>query len=89
MMRNSKRLPARMSASAIRVGVVEAGLGLTLAPASSQALCPKGGGRPLSGAAGHAELVVAFPGTRPAPAAQHFRVLAHEAVSRSGRSASD
>ncbi|QDE88912.1 LysR family transcriptional regulator [Myxococcus xanthus] len=72
------------------VGMVEAGLGLTIAPASSQALCPKGVVfRPLSGAPGHAELVVAFPGTRPAPAAQHFRVLAHEAVSRSGRSASD
>lgn len=72
------------------VGMVEAGLGLTIAPASSQALCPKGVVfRPLSGASGHAELVVAFPGARPAPAAQHFRVLAHEAVSRSGRSVSD
>ncbi|WNZ63914.1 LysR family transcriptional regulator [Myxococcus sp. MxC21-1] len=72
------------------VGMVEAGLGLTIAPASSQALCPKGVVfRPLSGAPGYAELVVAFPGARPAPAAQHFRVLAHEAVSRSGRSASD
>ena len=65
------------------VGMVEAGLGLTIAPASSQALCPKGVVfRPLSGAPGHAELVVAFPGPRPSPAAQHFRVLAHEAASR-------
>ncbi|AKQ68331.1 LysR family transcriptional regulator [Myxococcus hansupus] len=72
------------------VGMVEAGLGLTIAPASSQALCPKGVVfRPLSGAPGHAELVVAFPGPRPSPAAQHFRVLAHDAVSRSGRSAAD
>ncbi|MBZ4399014.1 LysR family transcriptional regulator [Myxococcus sp. MISCRS1] len=72
------------------VGMVEAGLGLTIAPASSQALCPKGVVfRPLSGAPGHAELVVAFPGRRPSPAAQHFRALAHETVSRSGRDTSD
>jgi DNA-binding transcriptional LysR family regulator len=68
------------------VGMVEAGLGLTIAPASSRALCPKGVVfRALSGAPGLAELVVAFPGPRPSPAAQHFRVLAHEVVAQSGR----
>lgn len=72
------------------IGMVEAGLGLTIAPRSSQALRPKGVVfRPLSGAPRHAELVVAFAGPRPSPAAQHFRVLAHETVSRSGRAPSD
>ncbi|PTL81584.1 LysR family transcriptional regulator [Vitiosangium sp. GDMCC 1.1324] len=64
------------------IGMVEAGLGLTLAPKSAQALKPQGVVfRPLSGAPGYAELVVAFPGQRPSPAAQHFRALAHEAMS--------
>lgn len=72
------------------VGMVEAGLGITIAPASSQALRPKGVVfRPLTGAPAHAELVVAFPGAQPSPAAQHFRVLAHEAVSRSGKDTSE
>jgi DNA-binding transcriptional LysR family regulator len=64
------------------IGMVQAGLGLTIAPASSQSLRPKGVVfRALSGAPGHAELAVAFSGTSPSPAAQHFRELAHEAVS--------
>lgn len=72
------------------IGMVEAGLGLTLAPMSAQALKPKGVVfRPLSGAPGHAELVIAFPGPHPSPAAQHFRVLAHEVMSRSSRASPD
>ncbi|QSQ12066.1 LysR family transcriptional regulator [Myxococcus landrumensis] len=72
------------------VGMVEAGLGVTIAPASSQALRPQGVVfRPLSGAPAHAELAVAFPSSHPSPAAQHFRVLAHEAVSRSGKNTSE
>ncbi len=72
------------------IGMVEAGLGLTIAPDSARALRPRGVVfRALSGASGHAELVVAFAGPRPSPAAAHFRALAHEAASRSGRDTAD
>ncbi|NMO15119.1 LysR family transcriptional regulator [Pyxidicoccus fallax] len=64
------------------IGMVEAGLGLTLAPSSAQALRPRGVVfRALSGAPGHAELVLAFAGPHPSPSAAHFRALAHEAAS--------
>ncbi|MFP2905621.1 LysR family transcriptional regulator [Pyxidicoccus sp. 3LFB2] len=65
------------------IGMVEAGLGLTIAPASAQALRPKGVVfRALSGASGQAELELAFPGAHPSPAAAHFRAVAHEAAAR-------
>ncbi|MCP3138595.1 LysR family transcriptional regulator [Pyxidicoccus xibeiensis] len=63
------------------VGMVEAGLGLTIAPRSAQALRPRGVVfRRLRGASGFAELAIALPGRQPSPAAVHFRALAHEAV---------
>ena len=72
------------------IGMVEAGLGLTIAPGSAQALRPRGVVfRALSGAPEHAELSVAFAGSHPSPTAAHFRAMAHEAVSRSGRDRAD
>ncbi|MFP2923618.1 LysR family transcriptional regulator [Pyxidicoccus sp. 3LG] len=72
------------------IGMVEAGLGLTFAPRSAQALRPRGVVfRDLRGATGFAELVIAFPGPQPSPAAAHFRTLAHEAVARLRPGASD
>ena len=63
------------------IGMVEAGLGLTLAPLSARALRPQGVVfRELRGAHGWAELVLAFPGEHPSPAAAHFRAIAHELV---------
>ncbi|MCE9668286.1 LysR family transcriptional regulator [Myxococcus stipitatus] len=65
------------------IGLVEAGMGLTLAPTSAQALKPRGVVfRPLRGAHGQAELTLAYPGPQPSPAAARFRALAHEAVAR-------
>ncbi|MBJ6764476.1 LysR family transcriptional regulator [Myxococcaceae bacterium JPH2] len=65
------------------IGMVEAGLGLTLAPVSAEALRPRGVVfRRLRGATGFAELSVAFMGTRPTPAVVNFRALAHESISR-------
>ncbi|WP_235216569.1 LysR family substrate-binding domain-containing protein [Archangium violaceum] len=61
------------------IGMVEAGLGLTIAPLSARALRPKGVVfRALRGAPGWAELAVIFPGQRLSPAAAHFRAIAHE-----------
>lgn len=68
------------------IGMVEAGLGLTIAPMSARALRPRGVVfRTLGGASGHAELAVAFPGPHPTPAAAHFRAVAHEVAGRAGR----
>jgi DNA-binding transcriptional LysR family regulator len=65
------------------IGMVEAGLGITIAPMSAKALRPKGVVfRELSGASGWAELAVAFPGQQLSPAAAHFRTMAHETASR-------
>ncbi|QSQ21685.1 LysR family transcriptional regulator [Pyxidicoccus parkwayensis] len=65
------------------IGMVEAGLGLTIAPMSAQALRPKGVVfRALRDASGHAELSIAFAGKQPSPAAAHFRAVAHEAAAR-------
>lgn len=65
------------------IGMVEAGLGLTIAPMSAQALRPKGVVfRALRDASGHAELSVAFAGRQPSPAAAHFRAVAHEVAAR-------
>lgn len=65
------------------IGMVEAGLGLTIAPMSAQALRPKGVVfRALRDAAGYAELSIAFAGKQPSPAAAHFRAMAHEAAAR-------
>ena len=65
------------------VGLVEAGLGLTIAPASAQALRPRGVVfRPLVGAPGLAELALAFADSQSSPAAAHFRTIAHEAAQR-------
>jgi DNA-binding transcriptional LysR family regulator len=72
------------------IGMVAAGLGLTIAPSSAQALRPRGVVfRALSGAPGHAELVIAFAGPLPSPTAAHFRAMAHETVARSGRDTAD
>lgn len=63
------------------IGLVEARLGLTIAPASAQALRPKGVVfRPLTGAPALAELALAFAGPEPSAAAAHFCAVAHEAV---------
>jgi DNA-binding transcriptional LysR family regulator len=65
------------------IGMVEAGLGLTIAPMSAQALRPKGVVfRELGDATGYAELSIAFAGKQPSPAAAHFRAMAHEAAAR-------
>lgn len=65
------------------IGLVEAGLGLTIAPASAQALRPGGVVfRPLSGAPGLAELALAFAGPQASPAAAHFCAAAHAAAVR-------
>lgn len=72
------------------VGMVEAGLGITIAPMSAQALRPRGVVfRALSGASGWAELAVAFQGPRLVPAAAHFRAIAHETVTREGHAPGD
>lgn len=64
------------------IGMVEAGLGLTIAPLSAKALRPEGVVfRELSGASGWAELVIALPAQQLSPAAAHFREIAHESVS--------
>ncbi len=63
------------------VGMVEAGLGITIVPKSAQALRPQGVVfRELSGASAWAELAVAFRGPQLMPAAAHFRAIAHETV---------
>ncbi|OJT27669.1 LysR family transcriptional regulator [Archangium sp. Cb G35] len=68
------------------IGMVEAGLGLTIAPLSARALRPKGVVfRALRGASGWAELAVIFPGQRLSPAAAHFRAIAHEMTREGGR----
>jgi DNA-binding transcriptional LysR family regulator len=65
------------------LGMVEAGLGITIAPMSARALRLKGVVfRELRGASGWAELAIAFPGPEPSPAAAHFRRIAHETVAR-------
>ncbi|MCP3104114.1 LysR family transcriptional regulator [Myxococcus sp. K15C18031901] len=72
------------------IGMVEADMGLTIAPMSAQALKPRGVVfRPLRGANGQAELTLAYPGTDPSPAAAHFRALAHETVARTRAGATD
>ncbi|SEL59837.1 transcriptional regulator, LysR family [Stigmatella aurantiaca] len=63
------------------VGMVQAGLGITLAPMSAQALRPQGVVfRELSGGSAWAELAVAFRGPHLMPAAAHFRAIAHETI---------
>ncbi|WP_043435222.1 LysR family transcriptional regulator [Cystobacter fuscus] len=69
------------------IGMVAAGLGITLAPKSAREFRPKGVVfRELGGASGWAELAIAFPGQHPSPAAAHFRAVAHETVARRGHS---
>lgn len=59
------------------VSLVEAGIGVSIAPASAQALCPKGVTfRGIDGADGEAELVLAYPDRPLSPAAERFRAIA-------------
>ncbi|SET59372.1 LysR family transcriptional regulator [Stigmatella erecta] len=63
------------------VGMVQAGLGITIAPMSAQALRPQGVVfRELSGGSAWAKLAVAFRGPHLMPAAAHFRAIAHETI---------
>jgi DNA-binding transcriptional LysR family regulator len=64
------------------VSMVEAGLGVTIAPASARALCPAGVVlRELEDAAGEAELLLVRPRGAMSPAAERFRVIATQTVS--------
>jgi len=69
------------------VSLVEAGLGVTIAPASAGALCPAGVVfRPLEDGTGEAELFIARPSGAMPPAAERFMKIARETVGeRSGR----
>lgn len=59
------------------VTLVEAGIGLTIAPASARALCPAGVVfRALEGAVGEAEVALARPKRALSPAAERFRAIA-------------
>jgi len=61
------------------VSLVEAGMGITIAPASARALCPTGVVfRDLEGAAGKAELALAYPPRPLSPAAERFRTIARQ-----------
>lgn len=69
------------------VSLVEAGLGVTLAPASARALRPAGVVfLELQGAAGEAELVLARPRRPLSPAAERFRAVALGSVTVAGES---
>lgn len=59
------------------VTLVEAGIGVTIAPASAAALCPSGVVfRAMDGAAGEAEVALARPKRPLSPAAERFRAIA-------------
>jgi DNA-binding transcriptional LysR family regulator len=61
------------------VSLVEAGIGVVIAPASARALCPTGVAfRDLEGAVGVAELVLASPRRPLSPAAERFREIARQ-----------
>jgi DNA-binding transcriptional LysR family regulator len=67
------------------VSLVEAGLGITISPASARALCPTGVTfRDLDGAHGEAELILVRPPRPLSPAAERFRTIAQQAVARRG-----
>lgn len=63
------------------ISLVEAGIGVIIAPASASALCPRGVAfRDLEGAAGRAELALAYPRRPLSPAAERFRDIAKQEV---------
>ncbi|MBQ1543800.1 MAG: LysR family transcriptional regulator [Caulobacteraceae bacterium] len=65
------------------VSLIEAGLGITIAPGSARALCPNGVVfRALEGAMGEAELVLVEPRRPLSPAAKRFRTIARQAADR-------
>jgi DNA-binding transcriptional LysR family regulator len=67
------------------VSLVEAGLGITISPASARALCPTGVTfRDLDGAHGEAELILVRPPRPLSPAAERFRTIAQQEVARRG-----
>jgi DNA-binding transcriptional LysR family regulator len=67
------------------VSLVEAGLGITIAPASACALCPAGVVfRDLQDAMGEAELVLAYPRGPLSPAAERFRTIAAQVAGTRG-----
>ena len=67
------------------VSLVEAGLGITIAPASARALRPTGVVfRHLEDAVGEAELLLARPGGTISPAAERFSAIAMQTVGKRG-----
>lgn len=63
------------------ISLVAGGMGITIAPASAQILCPRAVVfRELRGASGSAELAVAFKRQHLSPIAARFREIAHAAM---------
>lgn len=68
------------------VSLVEAGLGVTIAPTSAHALRPEGVVfRALEDATGEAELVLVYPRRPLSPAAERFRMIAMQTVGERAR----